>query len=153
MTMPPCTKRGLYRNGLSIDVEELDWPAQSPDLNPIEHLWDELENQLRARPNRPTSVPDLTNALVAEWKQVPAAMSQHLSLKHISEPTRRTPSSYAVFCLKKKHYSSSTKLHSWHYAFRQITFSCIRQTQIQPDGKARFITPENAFPLQCVKTL
>uniref|UniRef100_A0A8K9UXS1 Uncharacterized protein n=1 Tax=Oncorhynchus mykiss TaxID=8022 RepID=A0A8K9UXS1_ONCMY len=33
---------------------------------------------LRARPNRPTSVPNLTNALVAEWKQVPAAMFQHL---------------------------------------------------------------------------
>src|SRR5664279_778396 len=26
---------------------------------------------------------------------------QHLSLIHISEPTRRTPTSYAVFCLKK----------------------------------------------------
>ena len=26
----------------------------------------------------------------------------HLSLMHISEPTRRTPISYAVFCLKKK---------------------------------------------------
>ena len=25
-----------------------------------------------------------------------------LSLIHISEPTRRTPISYAVFCLKKK---------------------------------------------------
>ena len=59
-------------------VEELDWPAQSPDLNPIEHLWDDLEHRLRARSNHPTSVPNLVNALVAEWKQVPAAMFQHL---------------------------------------------------------------------------
>ena len=55
-------------------MKKLDWPAQSPDLNPIKHLWDELEPCLRARPNRATSVPDLTNALVAEWKQVLAAM-------------------------------------------------------------------------------
>ena len=48
-----------------IGMEELDWPVQSPDLNPIEHLCDELERQLRARPNHPTSVPDLTNALAS----------------------------------------------------------------------------------------
>ena len=29
-------------------------------------------------------------------------MDVQLSLIHISEPTRRTPISYAVFCLKKK---------------------------------------------------
>uniref|UniRef100_A0A8C7K1G0 Tc1-like transposase DDE domain-containing protein n=1 Tax=Oncorhynchus kisutch TaxID=8019 RepID=A0A8C7K1G0_ONCKI len=35
---------------------KLDWPAQSRDLNPVKYLWDDLERQLRARPNRPTSV-------------------------------------------------------------------------------------------------
>ena len=59
-------------------MEELDWPAQSPDLNPIENFWNELERSLRARPYRPKSVPNLTNALVAKWKQVPTAMFQHL---------------------------------------------------------------------------
>ena len=48
-------------------VEELDWPAQNPDLNPIEHLWDELERRLQTRPSRPTSVPDLINAVQNEW--------------------------------------------------------------------------------------
>jgi len=47
-------------------VEELDWLSHNPDLNPIEYLWDELEQRLRARPFHPTSVPDLTNALVEE---------------------------------------------------------------------------------------
>ena len=58
---------------VEISMEELDWTAQSPDLNPIEYLWEELEHRLRARPNRPTSVPDLTNAPVAEWKQIPCS--------------------------------------------------------------------------------
>lgn len=53
-------------------VEELDWPAQSPDLKPIHHLWDEL----RAGPYYPTSVLDLTDTLVAEWEKIPAARFQ-----------------------------------------------------------------------------
>ena len=34
--------------------------------------------------------------------KISGAVTQLLSLIHISEPTRRTPISYAVFCLKKK---------------------------------------------------
>ena len=75
---PVHTARSMQKWFVEIGVEELDWPAQSPDLNPIEHLWDELERRLRARPNRSTSVPDLTNAVVAEWNQIPAAIFQHL---------------------------------------------------------------------------
>ena len=52
-------------------VDELDWPAQNPDLNLIEHLWDELKWRLRARPSRPTSVCDLMNVLLDEWSKIP----------------------------------------------------------------------------------
>ena len=53
------------------DVDELGWPAQSPDLNLTEHLWDELEWRLRAGPSHPTSVCDLTNALLDKWSKNP----------------------------------------------------------------------------------
>ena len=70
--------RSIRKWFVEIGVEELDWPAQSPDLNPIKHLWDDLEYRLRARSKCPTSVPYLTKALMAEWKQVPPALFQHL---------------------------------------------------------------------------
>jgi hypothetical protein len=70
--------KSIQKLFVEIGVEEIDWPAQSPDLIPIGHLWDVLERRLRARPNRPISVPALTYALVSEWKQIPAAMFQHL---------------------------------------------------------------------------
>ncbi len=39
-------------------VEEPDCSAQSPELNPTQHLWDELEQRLRAKPQHqwPTSL-------------------------------------------------------------------------------------------------
>ena len=70
--------RSIQKLFVKIGVEEPNWPAQSLDLNPNEHLWGELERRLWARPNRPTSVPDLNNVLVPEWKQIPATMFQHL---------------------------------------------------------------------------
>jgi transposase len=38
-------------------VKGLEWPSQSPDLNPIEHFWAELKKPVRAR--RPTNLTQL----------------------------------------------------------------------------------------------
>lgn len=43
--------------------------AQSPDLNNTEHFWDELEQGRNPGPPHPASVPELTNALLAESTQ------------------------------------------------------------------------------------
>ena len=52
-------------------IEVMDWPASSPDLNPIEHLWDLLGRRIRQRINAPGTVQELTQALVEEWNAIP----------------------------------------------------------------------------------
>lgn len=52
-------------------ITVMDWPARSPDLNPIEHLWDMLSRRVRRMPHPPENVQNLTNALVQEWQAIP----------------------------------------------------------------------------------
>lgn len=53
------------------NINVLPWPSISPDLNPIEHLWDELDRRLRQRQPQPQTLPELAAALQAEWATIP----------------------------------------------------------------------------------
>lgn len=54
-----------------VEVACIDWPARSPDLNVIEHVWDMLGRRLRARLHRPDNLQELSAALVEEWENLP----------------------------------------------------------------------------------
>jgi transposase len=67
----------------SIHVTETEgtllyWPAQSPDLNPIEHMWACLEKQLGKYPTRPNSCHELWERISAEWYGIPVAFCRDL---------------------------------------------------------------------------
>ncbi|GFX96156.1 transposable element Tcb2 transposase [Trichonephila clavipes] len=76
----------------SEDIERMDWPARSPDLNPIEHVWDFLGRRLAARSLPPVTIRELRLALQDEW----AAMPQQLIDTLILSMGRRCETCQAV---------------------------------------------------------
>lgn len=56
--------------------KQLDHPPQSPDLNPIEHLWEHLDQQIRKRTI--TNEDMLKLALVDEWKKISSEVTRNL---------------------------------------------------------------------------
>ena len=54
-------------------IERMDWPSRSPDLNPIEHAWDILQQRISARQVLPQNRQELQTALQEEWQQIPQA--------------------------------------------------------------------------------
>ena len=57
-------------------IKVLPWPSQSPDLNPIENLWDELMRRIHKR--GPQNLKDLERLCMEEWSQIPCHVFSNL---------------------------------------------------------------------------
>ena len=55
----------------------MKWPAQSPDLNPIENLWHIIGEKVRER--MPTNVNNLWNIIEDEWQKITPELCSKLS--------------------------------------------------------------------------
>ena len=61
------TRNFLNNNNVNV----LPWPARSPDLSPIEHLWDHLGRRVQQRQHPPQTRNALAQALQEEWRRIP----------------------------------------------------------------------------------
>ena len=51
-------------------MEVLEHPAQSPDINPIEHAWKLLKVRVNDRPAHPRNLEDVWDVLQEEWRKI-----------------------------------------------------------------------------------
>ena len=56
----------------------LQWPAQSPDLNPIENLWAAVEVEIRKHNPQPSSVGELEKVVKDIWEAIPKKVYRDL---------------------------------------------------------------------------
>ncbi|GFT78055.1 transposable element Tcb2 transposase [Trichonephila clavipes] len=61
-------------------ITRMDWPAYSPDLNLIEHVWDALGRRIAARLLHPENTQQLKQLLIEEWVLLPQEMLNQLVL-------------------------------------------------------------------------
>uniref|UniRef100_A0A8C6PLV7 Tc1-like transposase DDE domain-containing protein n=1 Tax=Nothobranchius furzeri TaxID=105023 RepID=A0A8C6PLV7_NOTFU len=60
------------------NVPVLAWPAYSPDMSPVEHVWDVLDRRIRQSVPVPTNIQQLRTAIEEEWANIPQATSDNL---------------------------------------------------------------------------
>ena len=51
-------------------IDLMEWPAQSSDLNPIEHLWNILKCKLNKYEEPPKGVYELWDRVAEEWNKI-----------------------------------------------------------------------------------
>ncbi|GFT96051.1 transposable element Tcb2 transposase [Trichonephila clavipes] len=52
-------------------ILRMEWPASSPDMNPIEHIWDALGRRVAGCQPPPQTPQELERALLEEWDRIP----------------------------------------------------------------------------------
>ncbi len=66
------TKEWLHNNSVTV----LEWLSQSPDLNPIEHLWRDLKMAVHQR--LPSNLTELERICKEEWQRIPKSRCEKL---------------------------------------------------------------------------
>uniref|UniRef100_A0A8C7WSD7 Tc1-like transposase DDE domain-containing protein n=1 Tax=Oryzias sinensis TaxID=183150 RepID=A0A8C7WSD7_9TELE len=64
------------------NIPVLAWPAYSPDMSPIEHVWDALDRRIQQRVPVPANIQQHRTAIEEEWTNIPQAMRRRCVALH-----------------------------------------------------------------------
>ncbi|KFM69679.1 Transposable element Tc1 transposase, partial [Stegodyphus mimosarum] len=103
----PCHRAELVDDFLETEnIQRMLWPANFPDLNAIEHVWDMLGRQIAALSHPPSTVTELKRTLQEAWNRLSPELIHHLIatkfvvvvIAHAHLPKRVSPSPREFSC-------------------------------------------------------
>ena len=97
-------------------VNLMDWPPQSPDMNPIEHLWHALKQRLQTYPEPPKGIHELWERIQDEWLKIPvetpvkilsqACRAEFKPFLKQKVDTQNIETYYSIICYNCSYFSS-----------------------------------------------
>ncbi len=118
----PCNKAQIISDWFLEHDNEftlLKLPPQSPDLNPIEHLWDVVEREIHIMDMQPTNLQQLRDAIMSIWTKISEGCFQHLvefmprRIKAVLKAKGVQPGTSKVYLIKwpvSVHYKDRSKM-------------------------------------------
>ncbi|GFX03690.1 transposable element Tcb2 transposase [Trichonephila clavipes] len=122
-------------------IQRLVWPARSPDLNPIENVWDALGRQVAGRNYPPTNKNTLIRALTEEWDKLPQQLldnvgqSEYLRRQWCNErPTLTTEWNYIVYIDDSGFYlqHQDGRIRVWRHRGERLLNCCVMHQHTGP---------------------
>ncbi len=118
----PCHKAQIISDWFLEHDNEftlLKWPPQSPDLNPIEHLWDVVEREIHIMDVQTTNLQQLCDAIMTIWTKISEECFQHLvesmprRIKAVLKENGGQPGTSKVYLIKWPIHTHTHYVHNF----------------------------------------